>query len=94
MKTLFDGITEKLNILKGLGELHEEASKPKPLMLDEVAASWISMTKVNCWETLGTEYGGYKVGKILSYILEVLNEKIIESTSPVFKASAIKEEQE
>ena len=91
MKTLFDGITEKLNILKGLGELHEEASKPKPLMLDEVAASWISMTKVNCWETLGTEYGGYKVGKILSYILEVLNEKIEQSTQLPLKDLGDKE---
>lgn len=68
-----------------LGKLHAEAEVPHPLMLDEVSASFIAYVRTNFWEKLGKDYGGYKIGKILAYILDVLNEKIEDSTAATIK---------
>lgn len=68
-----------------LGKLHAEAEVPHPLMLDEVSASFISWLRVQSWEDLGTDFGGYKIGRILAYILDVLNEKIEDSTAATIK---------
>ena len=68
-----------------MGKLHAEAEVPHPLMLDEVSASFISWLRVQSWEDLGTDFGGYRIGRILAYILDVLNEKIEDSTAATIK---------
>ena len=70
---------------ESLGKLHAEAEVPHPLMLDEVSASFISWLRVQSWEDLGTDFGGYRIGRILAYILDVLNEKIEDSTAATIK---------
>jgi hypothetical protein len=94
MKKMVKGFTEELNEeLKKrtesdeeiMGKLHAEAEVPHPLMLDEVSASFISWLRVQSWEDLGTDFGGYRIGRILAYILDVLNEKIEDSTAATIK---------
>lgn len=69
-------------------ELHTNAKPPYPLMIDEVAAAWVASTRVTLWQELGNEFGGYKTGRILAYILDVINEKIEESTAATIKVDA------
>lgn len=77
---------KKCNIqAKNLERLHAEAEKPQPLNLDEVSFAFISSVRVNDWEILGEMFGGYKIGKIYSHIMEVLCEKIQDSVSPIIK---------
>ena len=73
------------NIERDLGKLHAEAEVPRPLMLDEVSASFVSFLRVQSWEDLGTEFGGYKVGRILAYILDVLCTEIEDSTAATIR---------
>lgn len=85
-----DEYCKKLRNLKtkneeSLGKINAETKVPHPLMLDEVSASFISYIRTNFWEKLGKEYGGYKIGRILSFILCVLNEKIEDSTAATIK---------
>lgn len=69
--------------------IHAEAeSIVKPLKMDEVSAAFIANLRVTSWENLGEMYGGHKLGKIYSYILSVLNEKIEESTAATIKIEA------
>jgi hypothetical protein len=78
---------------ESLGKINAEAKVPHPLMLDEVSASFISYIRTNFWEKLGKEYGGYKIGRILSFILCVLNEKIEDSTAATIKVDVPQYEQ-
>lgn len=69
--------------------IHAEAeSIVKQLKMDEVSAAFIANLRVTSWENLGEMYGGHKLGKIYSYILSVLNEKIEESTAATIKIEA------
>lgn len=69
--------------------IHAEAeSIVEPLKIDEVSAAFIANLRVTNWENLGEMFGGHKVGKIYSYILSVLNEKIEESTAATIKVEA------
>lgn len=69
--------------------IHAEAeSIVEPLKMDEVSAAFIANLRVTSWENLGEMYGGHKLGKIYSYILSVLNEKIEESTAATIKIEA------
>lgn len=68
-----------------LGKLHAEAEVPHPLMLDEVSASFISWLRVSSWEDLGKEFGGYKIGRILAYILDLICTEIEDSTAATIK---------
>lgn len=69
--------------------IHAEAeSTVEPLKIDEVSAAFIANLRVTSWENLGEMYGGHKLGKIYSYILSVLNEKIEESTAATIKIEA------
>ena len=70
---------------KTLELLHAEAEKPQPLNLDEVSAAFISSVRVNDWEILGEMFGGYKIGRIYSYILNALNERIEDSTAATIR---------
>lgn len=72
---------EKVDSTKAFQRLIEESRTPRPLGLDEVSAAYISALRVSAWETLGDEFGGYKTGRILAYILSVLNERIEEFVS-------------
>lgn len=76
---------EKVDSKNEFQRLLEESKTPRPLGIDEVAASFISMYRVSSWENLGDNFGGYKVGRILAYILGVLNEKIEESTAATIR---------
>lgn len=77
---------KKCNIqAKNLEHLHTEAEKPQPLNLDEVSAAFISSVRVNDWEILGEMFGGYKIGRIYSYILNALNERIEDSTAATIR---------
>ena len=76
---------EKVDSKNKFQRLLEESKTPRPLGIDEVAASFISMYRVSSWENLGDNFGGYKVGRILAYILGVLNEKIEESTAATIR---------
>ena len=77
---------KKCNIqAKNLERLHAEAEKPQPLNLDEVSAAFISSVRVNDWEILGEMFGGYKIGRIYSYILNALNERIEDSTAATIR---------
>ena len=77
---------KKCNIqAKNLERLHAEAEKPQPLNLDEVSAAFISNLRVNDWEILGEMFGGYKIGRIYSYILNALNERIEDSTAATIR---------
>ena len=76
---------EKVDSKNEFKRLLEESKTPRPLGIDEVAASFISMSRVLSWENLGDDFGGYKVGRIFAYILDVLNEKIEESTAATIK---------
>lgn len=73
------------NIERDLGKLHAEAEIPRPLMLDEVSASFISWLRVQSWEDLGNDFGGYKIGRILAYILDVLCTEIEDSTAATIR---------
>jgi len=75
--------TDKIE--KDFEKLHTEANVPHPLMIDEVAASFVSFLRVQSWEDLGTEFGGYKVGRILAYILDVLCTEIEDSTAATIR---------
>ena len=75
----------KTEISPDFGKLHAEAKTPRPLGIDEVAASFVAALRVCSWESLGEEFGGYKQGRILAYILDVLNEKIEESTAATIR---------
>jgi len=69
--------------------IHAEAeSIVEPLKIDEVSAAFIANLRVTNWGNLGEMFGGHKVGKIYSYILSVLNEKIEESTAATIKVEA------
>jgi len=68
-----------------IDKLHTQSKTPRPLMIDEVAATHIAALRVENWKILGEEFGGYTLGRILAYILEVLNEKIEESVSATIK---------
>lgn len=68
---------------RDLGKLHAEAEVPHPLMLDEVSASFISWLRVSSWEDLGKEFGGYKIGRILAYILDLICAEIEDSTAAI-----------
>lgn len=69
--------------------IHAEAeSIVKPLKMDEVSAAFIANLRVTSWGNLSEMYGGHKLGKIYSYILSVLNEKIEESTAATIKIEA------
>lgn len=69
--------------------IHAEAeSIVEPLKIDEVSAAFIANLRVTNWGNLGEMFGGHKVGKIYSYILSVLNEKIEESTAATIKIEA------
>ena len=70
---------------KTLELLHAEAEKPQPLNLDEVSAAFIASLRVNNWEDLGEMFGGYKIGRIYSYILNALNERIEDSTAATIR---------
>lgn len=70
---------------KNLERLHAEAEKPQPLNLDEVSAAFISNLRVSDWEILGEMFGGYKIGRIYSYILNALNERIEDSTAATIR---------
>lgn len=90
-KMLGDFINTKSDIKstqkeENLGKLHAEAKVPHPLMLDEVSASFISWLRVSSWEDLGKEFGGYKIGRILAYILDILNQQIEDSTAATIRA--------
>ena len=77
---------KKCNIqAKNLERLHAEAEKPQPLNLDEVSAAFISNLRVSDWEILGEMFGGYKIGRIYSYILNALNERIEDSTAATIR---------
>lgn len=69
--------------------IHAEAeSTVEPLKIDEVSAAFVANLRVTNWGNLGEMFGGHKVGKIYSYILSVLNEKIEESTAATIKVEA------
>lgn len=70
---------------KTLELLHAETQNPQPLNLDEVSAAFIASLRVNNWEDLGEMFGGYKIGRIYSYILNALNERIEESTAATIR---------
>ena len=76
---------EQKNTARDLGKLLAEAEIPRPLMLDEVSASFVSWLRVQNWEDLGNEFGGYKIGRIFAYILDVICEKIEDSTAAPVK---------
>lgn len=85
MKEKIEDLKKRTQTERDLGKLHAEAEIPRPLMLDEVSASFISFLRADSWATLGNEFGGYKIGRILAYILSVLNEKIEDSTASTIK---------
>lgn len=69
--------------------IHAEAeSTVEPLKIDEVSAAFIANLRATSWGNLGEMFGGHKLGKIYSYILSVLNEKIEESTAATIKVEA------
>lgn len=70
---------------ENIKKLHTEAKIPRPLMIDEVAAAWVASLKVSLWQTLGEDFGGYKTGRLIAYILGMLNERIEESTAATIK---------
>lgn len=74
-----------INIEQNIKQLHAKAENPRPLGIDEVAAAWLAATRVTMWKELGTDFGGYKTGRIFAYILDVLNEKIEESTAATIR---------
>ena len=89
IRTYKDDLDSILGQIKNFEELHAEAeSIVKPLKIDEVSAAFIANLRVTSWENLGEMYGGHKLGKIYSYILSVLNEKIEESTAATIKIEA------
>lgn len=73
---------------ENIKKIHAEAKTPQPLMIDEVAFAFIAALRVTNWETLGDEFGGYKIGRVLAYVLSVLNEKIEESTAETIRVDA------
>ena len=73
------------NIERDLGKLHAEAEVPRPLMIDEVSASFISWLRVQSWEDLGNDFGGYKIGRILAYILDLICTEIEDSTAATIR---------
>ncbi len=73
------------NIEPKIAKINAEANNPRPLGIDEVAAAWVAATRVSNWQELGIDFGGYKTGRILAYILDVLNEKIEESTAATIR---------
>lgn len=85
LSNLNDKIKRCNNKARNLELLHAEAEKPQPLNLDEVSAAFISNLRVSDWEILGEMFGGYKIGKIYSYILNALNERIEDSTAATIR---------
>lgn len=73
------------NEKKHFEKLHAEAEISRPLGIDEVAFAFVAALRVSSWENLGEEFGGYKQGRLLAYILSVLNEKIEESTAATIR---------
>lgn len=89
IRTYKDDLDSILGQIKDFEELHAEAeSTIEPLKMDEVSAAFIANLRVTNWGNLGEMFGGYKLGKIYSYILSVLNEKIEESTAATIKVEA------
>ena len=89
IRTYKDDLDSILGQIKDFEELHAEAeSTIEPLKMDEVSAAFIANLRVTNWGNLGEMFGGHKVGKIYSYILSVLNEKIEESTAATIKVEA------
>lgn len=85
LKEKIEELKKRTKTERGLGKLHAEAEIPRPLMLDEVSASFISWLRVNSWENLGDEFGGYKIGRILAYILDLICTEIEDSTAATIK---------
>lgn len=85
LSNLNDKIKRCNNKARNLELLHAEAEKPQPLNLDEVSAAFISNLRVSDWEILGEMFGGYKIGRIYSYILNALNERIEDSTAATIR---------
>ena len=85
LSNLNDKIKRCNNKARNLELLHAEAEKPQPLNLDEVSAAFISNLRVSDWEILGEMFGGYKIGRIYSYILNALNERIENSTAATIR---------
>lgn len=59
-----------------------EENEPQKCPLDEVAAAYIATLRVENYADLGYEFGGYKIGAIYSYILQVLNDSINRLNNP------------
>lgn len=62
-----------------LDKIHELAKKPARCSIDEVAHAFVSAKRVENWENLTTEFGGYKVGAILLFILKLIEKHIADS---------------
>lgn len=79
------GFVNMFGINENIKKLHAEAKIPRPLMIDEVAFAFVAGVRVNCWDVLGEEFGGYKQGRLWAYILSILNERIEDSTAATIR---------
>ena len=77
--TMNQGNTNReTNILE---RIHELAKQPAKVGINEVAHAYISSLRVEGWETLCEEFGGYKIGAIYAFVLGLIEQHISNSTS-------------
>lgn len=61
---------------ENLKKIHELANQPMKCSIDEVAAAYFQSLRVENYEVLGEEFGGYKLGRIYLFVLDLLSKHI------------------
>lgn len=67
---------ENASIEERLKKIHKLANQPMKCSIDEVAAAYFQSLRVENYEILGEEFGGYKVGRIYLFVLDLLSKHI------------------
>lgn len=62
-----------------IAKIHELAKRPAKCSLDEVAHAFFAALRVENWEELSNEFGGYKVGAIYAFILGLIEQHIADT---------------
>ena len=64
-----------------IDKIHELAKQPAKVSIDEAAHAFLASARVEGWETLCEEFGGYKIGAIYAFVLGLIEQHISDSTS-------------
>ena len=67
------------SVARMIENIHKLAKTPKKCSIDEVAHAYFQSLRVNSWEEIGKDFGGYKIGALYAFVLELVEKHIADS---------------